>query len=314
MIISASRRTDIPAFYSEWFFNRIKEGYVLVRNPMNYYQVSKISLRPDVVDCIVFWTKNPKNMIDNLDLLSDYNYYFQFTLNSYDKTIERNIPKKAHIIDTFRTLSQKIGSNRVIWRYDPILLTDKFTKDYHYKYFEYLASKLNGYTDKCVISFLDLYTKTQRNLKNLNIQPIKKEDMKEIAIKLVEIAKKYNLTIETCSEEIDLADIGIKHGKCIDDKLISEILGVNLNIEKDKNQREICGCVSSIDIGAYNTCNHNCLYCYANYSEKTVKKNIEGHNSNSPFIIGDSNENDKIKERKMKSFMKDASTQLSFFD
>ena len=177
MIISASRRTDIPAFYSDWFFNRIKEGYVLVRNPMNIHQVSKIKLSPDVVDCIVFWTKNPKPMLDKLDELKDYRYYFQFTLNSYSNDIEPNVPSKSEeIINTFKQLSDLIGRDRVIWRYDPIILSEKYTVQYHIKYFEKLSQILNGSFNKCVISFVDFYKKNARTLNESKInEPVKEE-------------------------------------------------------------------------------------------------------------------------------------------
>jgi DNA repair photolyase len=303
LIISASRRTDIPAFYSDWFFNRLQAGFVLVRNPMNPKQISKINLSSEIVDCIVFWTKNPAPMINRLNLLQKYNYYFQFTLTSYDKTIEMGVPKKSEVINTFIELSRKIGSNRVIWRYDPILLTNTFNKDYHYKYFEFIARKLYGYTNRCVISFIDLYTKTKRNTKALNLLTINDVDIYDISSKLVAIAAKYDIKLETCSEKADLSSIGIGHSKCIDDSLISEILGVKLNIEKDKNQREICGCVTSSDIGAYNTCKHHCLYCYANFSDKTVIKNFEFHNPDSPLLLGEIEPNDVIKEREVKSYI-----------
>jgi len=159
MIISVSRRTDIPAFYSDWFFKRLEEGFVLVRNPMNPQQVSKVSLSKAVVDCFVFWTKNPKSMLEKLPLLAGYDYYFQFTLNPYDQEIEVNLPKKAEIIKTFIELSNLIGKDRVIWRYDPILLTDKITIGDHLEYFNILAGQLGDYTRKCVISFLDQYQK-----------------------------------------------------------------------------------------------------------------------------------------------------------
>jgi len=311
MIISASRRTDIPAFFSDWFFNRISEGYVLVRNPMNYYQVSKIDLSPSVVDCIVFWTKDPCNMIDKLSLLEKYKYYFQFTLNSYDQSVECGVRKKSDIIKTFIELSRIIGKEKVIWRYDPILLSNKYTKEHHYKYFEIFASKLKGYTDKCVISFLDLYKNTQRGVKSLELSPLTEVDMVEIARNISAIANKYNIEIATCCERIDLSPYGIKHNKCIDDTLITKIVGANLNIEKDKTQREVCGCVSSIDIGAYNTCRHNCAYCYATYSEKTVEKNRLLHNPKSPLLLGDVEENDIIKEREVQSIIK---KQVSLFD
>ena len=157
MIISASRRTDIPSHYADWFYNRIKEGYVCVRNPMNVHQISRIPLSPDVIDGIVFWTKNPRPMMDRLDLLRDYMYYFQFTINSYGQDIEANIPSKNDIIiPTFRELSDMIGCERVIWRYDPILLTKKYSIDYHIRYFEEIAKRLSGYTEKCIISLVDL--------------------------------------------------------------------------------------------------------------------------------------------------------------
>ncbi len=156
MIISASRRTDIPTYYSNWFFNRIKEGYVCVRNPMNIHQVSKISLSSNVVDGFVFWTKNPIPMMNRLNDLSDYKYYFQFTVNSYGKDIEANIPNKNDvIIPAFKRLSDLIGPERVIWRYDPILLTQQYSVEYHAKYFEEIAKRLSGYTHKCVICFVD---------------------------------------------------------------------------------------------------------------------------------------------------------------
>ena len=168
MILSVSRRTDIPNYYSEWFFNRIKERFVYVRNPMNEHQISKIDLSPDVVDCIVFWTKNPEPMITRLDELSKYNYYFQFTLTGYGKDIECNVPhKKEKMIPIFRELSRKIGKQKVIWRYDPIFFTKKYTPEYHLKAFEQIAMALKGYTEKCVISFVDVYAKNKRNMKLL---------------------------------------------------------------------------------------------------------------------------------------------------
>ena len=166
MILSVSRRTDIPAFYSDWFFNRMKEGFVYVRNPMNIHQVSRITLSPEVVDCIVFWSKNPRPMLDRLGELKDYMYYFQYTINAYDQGLEAGVPRKEGIINTFKVLSEAIGPKRVIWRYDPILLTETLDKDYHINYFEELAKRLEGYTNTCVISFVDLYKKTQRNLRD----------------------------------------------------------------------------------------------------------------------------------------------------
>ena len=304
MILSVSRRTDIPAFYSEWFFNRMKEGFVYVRNPMNIHQISKILLSPDVIDCIVFWSKNPRPMLSRLDELKDYMYYFQFTINPYDKGLELGVPKKGGIISTFKELSEKIGSKRVIWRYDPILLTEKMGIEYHVHYFEEIAKRLEGYIDTCVISFVDLYKKTQRNLKDTTAREPSIKEMIEIATKLFLIAQKYGITIQTCAEEIALETIGIKHGKCIDNTLIEDLLGVKLVVSKDPNQRKECGCVQSIDIGEYNTCAHGCKYCYANFKEETVTSNRAAHDPKSPLLVGNLGPNDKVTDRKLFSLIK----------
>lgn len=310
MILSVSRRSDIPAFYTEWFFNRLKEGYVLVRNPMNYHQVSRVALTPNVIDCIVFWTKDPTNMLNKLDLLKDYNYYFQITINPYDNKIERNVALKRNIIESFKKLSTLIGKKKTIWRYDPIILTDKINIEYHCKYFDILAAKLNNYTERCIISFIDMYRKTERNMKNFSNVTINYKDKVEIGKRLSEIALSYGLKIETCSELLDLSFVGIEHAKCIDDKLIADILGEDINVKKDKNQRDICGCIASIDIGVYNTCKHGCLYCYANYSDQAVKNNIIKHDPESPMLIGKIEPGDSITDRKMKSYRE---KQLRFF-
>lgn len=304
MILSVSRRTDIPAFYSEWFFNRMKEGFVYVRNPMNIHQVSKILISPDVIDCIVFWSKNPRPMLSRLDELKDYMYYFQFTVNPYDKGLELGVPRKEGIINTFKELSEKIGPKRVIWRYDPILLTDSMGIDYHVRYFEEIAKRLAGFTDTCVISFVDLYKKTQRNLQDTSAREPSLREMVDLATKLFFIASRYGIKIQTCAEEIALDSVGIKHGKCIDNALIEDLLGVKLVVDKDPNQRKECGCVQSIDIGEYNTCAHGCKYCYANFKDGVVAKNRMAHDPNSPLLIGALGTDDKVSERKLFSFIK----------
>lgn len=302
MIISASRRTDIPTYYSDWFYKRIKEGFVYVRNPMNIHQISNVSLSPDVIDGIVFWTKNPRPMMDRLDLLKDYMYYFQFTVNSYSQDIESNIPNKNDvIIPAFQELSNLIGPDRVIWRYDPILLSQKYSVEYHIRYFEEIAKRLSGYTKKCIISFVDLYRNTQNNTKDLGLLPLEANTMYEIAKRLVEIASKYGIVIESCAEKVNLEQFGIEHGHCIDCNLFEKLLGYNLNLDKDKNQREECGCMASIDIGMYNTCKNGCKYCYANYSANTVSKLSAAHDPCSPLISGVVDDDDVIKERVVKS-------------
>ena len=205
MIISASRRTDIPTYYSNWFFNRVMDGYVLVRNPMNAHQISKIALNPDVVDGIVFWTKNPIPMLNELKILHDYMYYFQFTLNSYAQDVEAHVPnKQKHIIPAFKKLSDMIGPDRVIWRYDPIFLNDTYTPEYHIRYFERIAKELSPYTKKCTISFIDFYRNTSKNVSGLSLRDFPEETQKSLAKELAAIAHSYGLLIDTCAEGIEL--------------------------------------------------------------------------------------------------------------
>lgn len=312
MILSVSRRTDIPNYYSDWFLNRIKDGYVYVRNPMNAHQVSKIDISPEVVDCIVFWTKNPEPMIKRLDELTAYNFYFQFTLTGYGKDMECNVPhKKEKMIPVFQKLSNVIGCEKVIWRYDPIVFTKKYTPEYHLKAFEQIATSIKGYTKRCVISFVDVYVKNKKNMDLLNSYDLDNPKLIEFAKEISRIAKENGMTIGSCAESIDLDECGIEHNCCIDKKLIESIIGCRLKVEKDKNQRQECRCMESIEIGTYNTCKNACKYCYANYSEESVSKNCSKYVPNSPILCGMLAEDDKITERKVKSLKEQ---QLSIFD
>ena len=303
MIISASRRTDIPTYYSDWFFNRIRDGFVCVRNPRNYHLISKILLTPELVDGIVFWTKNPVPMLGRLhELDGKYMYYFQFTVTSYDNDVETNMPSKRDvIIPTFKKLSGMIGADRFIWRYDPILLTPKYNVQYHLKYFSEIAKQLSGYTKKCIISFVDLYKTTLRNTGNLDLIHVEPYHMHQLAKVLADVAQSYNIKVESCSEKIDLEQFGIAHGHCIDCQLFEKLLGYKLKLDKDRNQREECGCVSSIDIGMYNTCKNGCKYCYASYNRSIVAKNYAMHDVNSPLISGNLLPDDVVKVLKTKS-------------
>lgn len=312
MILSVSRRTDIPNYYSEWFYNRIKEGFLYVRNPMNIHQVSKIDVSPEVIDCIVFWTKNPEPMLERLDELSAYKYYFQFTLTGYGKDIECNVPhKKDKMIYVFQKLSEKIGSKNVVWRYDPIIFTKTYTPEYHLSAFEQIAAALKGYTNKCVISFVDIYTKNKKNMENLNAYELEKTELSKFCSKIAQIANVHDIDVASCAETIDLSGCGIEHNCCIDKKLIEDIIGCKIKAQKDKNQRKECGCVESIEIGTYNTCRNGCIYCYANYSQENVRKNCKNYDPNLPLLCGTVGLDDKITIRKMKS-LKDK--QISIFD
>ena len=303
MIISVSRRTDIPAFYSDWFMKRIEERYLYVSNPMNRRQVSKVILTPDTVDCIVFWTKDVRPMLDKLELLDNkgFPYYFQYTITSYQSDIEPGLHNKSGIIPSFQELSRRIGADRVIWRYDPILINDKYTVDYHIHWYEAMCKRLKGYTNKCVISFLDFYTKMKRTMEQLNVREYTKEEIEKLVTSMVQIAYDNHMVVETCAEKIDLEQYGVQHGKCIDDKLISRLIQSPVNVSKDRNQREECGCVQSIDVGQYSTCIHYCKYCYANDSTLKVTERCKLYDVSSPILNYVLKGDENITLRDMKS-------------
>lgn len=311
MIISASRRTDIPSRYSDWFFNRLNAGEVLVRNPMNFRQVSRISLSPDVVDCIVFWTKNPAPMMDRLDELGDRPYYFLFTINPYGNDIEVGLPPTLELIETFQALSDQIGSERVVWRYSPLFVNAKYTADFHIEKFEKMAELLSGYTEKVLLSYLDYYPKLKNVFQNYGLRESPPEEKQYFAQTFSSIAKKHHLDFGLCSEVQDYPEYEIYRAPCIDKELIERLVGAPMVLKKDKNQRAQCSCAESIDIGTYNTCLNGCVYCYANFSSASVIRNSALHDPDSSLMIGHLQENDVVKDRTMKS---NKNGQISIFN
>lgn len=299
MIISASRRTDIPCYYSKWFLHRLQAGYVLARNPMNYSQVSRISLSKEVVDCIVFWTKDATNILDKLKNIDDlgYKYCFQYTITPYGLDIEQNLRSKEQIIQNFQSLSSLLGRHCMLWRYDPIIVNEKYTVEYHEEVFEKMCEKLSAYADRVIFSFIDLYAKIRLK----GICEISAETIEPLANAIGTIARRHNLTIQSCCENYDLTKYGIHQGGCIDLSVMERVCGYKLNLKTDKGQRTNCHCIESIDIGAYNTCLNGCLYCYANFNEETTKKNFKNHNSSAEFLLGERKISDNIYDRKQKS-------------
>lgn len=298
MIVSASRRTDIPAHYFEWLLNRLQEGFVLVRNPFNPAQISRIALSPDTVDGIVFWTKNPAPMLPRLGEIEPYPYYFQFTLTAYGRDVEGNVPSKSEVlIPAFQELSKKIGRERVVWRYDPIFLSSRYTPDYHARYFGEIAKRLEGFTEKCVVSFIDFYRNTQSNMRGLGVLPMDEAAMRALARRFAETAAKRHIVLETCAEKIGLSECGVSHGRCVDGALFERLTGRRFNAARDRNQRKECGCHESVDVGAYNTCPNGCLYCYANYNPAAVSRNRAAHDPASPLLSGHIGPADAVKER-----------------
>lgn len=261
MIISASRRCDIPNYQSDWFLDAVKNQELAI--PKDLFLRQRLSLKPEDVDGIVFWTKNPAPMIPRLHELDAYTYYFQFTLTGYSQRIEPGVPEKHYMLGVFQRLSKAVGAERVIWRYDPIFLSQDYTLDYHKKAFGSIASALSGCTRRCVISFIDLYGKVRERTLQYGIREPSADEILELAVFMAEMASRYGFLIETCSEKADLLQFGIRHGHCIDAELLGTLSGKNIPAIKDPSQRALCGCAKSVDIGTYHTCKNGCVYCYA---------------------------------------------------
>lgn len=296
MIISASRRTDIPAFYAEWFMNRIRAGYCTVPNPFNHKQVSSISLKPEDVDVIVFWTRNPRPLFPYLVELDerDYRYYFQYTVLDNPRQIDPKTPPLEASLKTFCELSHRLGANRVIWRYDPIVFSQLTGAEFHRQTYQTIARALKGYTHHSVISVVDIYRKAGKRLRELSEQGVEliaydgqpSERFDDLMYSLAWLAGENDMEIVSCAENLDLQPYGIQPGKCIDDEYIRKNFGLDVVHKKDPTQREACGCVVSRDIGIYDTCLFGCQYCYATTSFERAKDHYDQHDPRAPSLIG----------------------------
>jgi len=301
MIIQTGMRTDIPAFYSDWFANRLREGFVLVRNPYNYQSVTRYDLNPDVVDLIGFCSKNPAPMLRYMDLIEPYGQYWFVTITPYGKDIEPNVPNKSLVIDTFCRLSEIVGVNSMGWRYDPILINDDWTVDRHIEAFSAMARRLSGYTHTAVISFIDLYEKVKRNYPEA--RTVSMEDQRILTSAFVEIGKEYGMTIRPCGESKTHESLGADCSGCMTVRTFESALGQNLAPPPNPNNRKECACYLTADIGAYNTCGHLCRYCYANAEKELVLQNLKRHDPKSPFLTGNSLPGDIIHQAKQASWI-----------
>ena len=301
MIINTGQRTDIPAFYAEWFANRLKEGFVCVRNPYNPNQVSRYRLDPAHVDVIGFCTKNPAPMFPYMDLLRDYGQYWFVTITPYGRDIEPNVPDKHRLLDDFRKLSDIVGIHSIGWRYDPILVSERYTAEYHLHAFEQIATALGGYTETVVISFIDLYPKVRRNFPEAREVP--REMRLELGKKLIKIASKHGMTVKPCAEGDELAAFGADCSGCMQIRDYEKAIKSRLNAPKIKGARAECACYLSCDIGAYNTCKHLCRYCYANAEPHIVLAQSRLHDPKSPFLIGTYRDDDIIHDVPQKSWI-----------
>ena len=294
MILFASGRTDIPAFYSKWFINRVKAGFVDVRNPFNQNLVSRINFSD--VDLIMFCSKNPLPMIDKLKMLK-VPVLFHVTITPYSKDVEPNIPDKRLIIEGVKKLSLVLGIDNVVLRYDPIFLSDKYNVDYHIRAFDKLCKNLNGYVNKIIVSFMDEYKNVRSNKNILKYRAFTREDYKKIGEAFSKRAMDNGMSVQTCFEDNDLTEYGFVNGECLSHELAYILTGKKFkssNVRKEKK----CECVQMVDIGYYNSCMHMCKYCYANYDEKAVSSNFKMHDDNSSLLIGSIQSDDVIKVRK----------------
>ena len=294
MILNVSGRTDIVAFYSKWFMNRYKEGYLDVRNPFNKKLVSRIYFLD--VDLIMFCTKNPIPIIDKIKEINKP-ILFHITLTPYNKDIEPNVIDKTKIIESIKELSKIIGIDNIYVRYDPIIISDKYNIDYHIKAFNKLCSLLNGYVKRIIISFLDEYKNVKENRNILKYKTLTDNDYKLIGENFSKIASINGMTVQTCFEDMNLVEYGLVKGECLSHELAYKLTGKSYKSWTARKERK-CNCVQMVDIGVYNSCKHFCKYCYANYNEKEVINNYKNHNPNSSLLIGELESDDIIKVRR----------------
>ena len=285
MILNTGQRTDIPAFYSQWFYHRIRAGFVLVRNPYYEQQVTRYRLSPDLIDVICFCTKNPAPMLPGLRALSSFRQYWQVTITPYGSEIEPFVPPVPEVIESFQRLAGMVTPACTAWRYDPVIITEKYSVDFHIAAFRKMCKSLSGFTRQAIISFLDLYEKTKANFPEG--QPVSIEDQKTLGEAFARIARENGMRLYTCHEGTHLGRFGIDCSGCMTRSVLERALGEELPIPAAvTHPREGCACLLGCDIGAYNSCGHGCRYCYANASRELVRKRMAMHDPESPFLIG----------------------------
>ena len=302
MIINTGSRTDTVQYYSEWLLKRFKEGFVYSRNPLFFNKVTKYELNPEVVDCVIFCSKNYEPILERLHEITDrFNTYFYYTITAYGKDIEPNVPSIEDSIETLIKLSEIVGAKRIAWRYDPILLTEKYTKNRHYETFDYMSEKLSPYIDRCIFSFVEMYKKLKTNMPEIIL--LTPEDKDEIAKNIGLIAKKNKILLQTCATLENYEKYNIIQSGCITAEILGTANGVTFSNIKHSGNRKGCRCMENRNIGDYDTCPNGCKYCYANQNPQIARKNYEKHNADSPLILGGLNPTDEISQGSQRSFL-----------
>lgn len=289
MIISASRRTDIPAFYTPWFMNRIRSGWCRVPNPFNPSQVSDVSLKPGYVDVIVFWTRNARPLLPHLEELEEmgHSFYFLYTVMDNPRAIDPACPPLRDAVRTFKSVADRIGPTRVIWRYDPIVIGSFTDQAFHRRAFHRIAEGLRGCTMRCIVSNVQVYRKAEKRFREKGIvsKPLEEKALGDLIRYMAEEARIQGMEIQSCAQTVELERCGVKHGKCVDDEYILKVFGIEVSPKKDPSQRKDCGCVRSKDIGMYDTCLYGCLYCYATADFEKARENYRRHDPAGPTLV-----------------------------
>jgi hypothetical protein len=289
MIISASRRTDIPAFYAPWFMNRLRAGWCRVPNPFNPAQVSEVSLDPGDVEVIVFWTRNALPLLPHLRELEErgYRFYFLYTLMDNPRIMDPGCPPLKSAIKAFQTLAEQIGPDKVMWRYDPIAITSVTDPDYHKRAFRRIAGELRGFTTRCIISNVHAYRKVEKRFREKGIvwKALGEEGLGDLMRFMAGEAEDRDMEIQSCAQSIELERYGVRHGKCVDDEYIKKVFGIEVSPKKDPSQRKACMCVKSKDIGMYDTCLYGCLYCYATGDFRKAQEHCRRHDPAGPTLV-----------------------------
>lgn len=302
MIINTGGRTDTVQYYSEWLLRRFSEGYVLSRNPLFPKKVTRYELIPDKVDCVVFCSKNYKPILPRLHEITDrFNTYFHYTITAYGKDVEPGVPSIEESMETLIELSKQVGRQRIAWRYDPVLLTEKYTVSRHMETFDRMAKVLAPHIDRCIFSFVEMYKKLETNMPELIL--LSEEAKDALARGLGETAKKYGIYLQTCGTNGDFTGYGIHASGCMTLDILGRANGIVFKELKHKGMRQGCHCIESRDIGAYDTCLNGCKYCYANTKPQKARENYKFHAPDSPLLLGDVRPEDTIIQGAQKSFL-----------
>lgn len=302
MIINTGGRTDTVQYYTKWLLKRFEEGFVYSRNPLFPNKVTRYELTPDKVDCVIFCSKDYKPILDYLPkIIEKFSTYFYYTITSYGRDVEPNVPSIEKSIETLKKLSSIVGKKRLAWRYDPVLLTEKYTIKAHLESFEMMAREIAPFVDRCIFSFVEMYKKLKTNMPEIILMTT--EDENVLARGMGAIAEKYGLYLQTCGTNGDYSQYGIHPSGCMTLKMLGNANDIQFRSLKHKGMRQGCHCMESRDIGAYDTCLNGCKYCYANKKPEKAFENYKYHNPNSPLLLGNIKETDLIQQGLQKSFL-----------